>query len=299
MINVDAMVNFLAIIDHGSFSAAAEILGQTPSGVSRSLSRLEEQLNVRLLNRTTRRLDLTEEGRWLEQRARSILQDLENTQQELTGSFSHPSGLLRVNASTPVFTKLIAPVIPEFIKQYPDIRFEFISNEDVIDLIEQQADVAIRVGELADSTLNARRLTRSRMQIVASPEYLQTAGIPATPDDLKNHRILGFKQPASLNLWPLSFNGREGFPVEPVMACSSGDVLRKLALSGSGVASLSDFFIQDDIEAGSLLPVLEEYHCGWHKDIWAVFYKKNALPARTQVFVDYLAKQLSTLNFNA
>lgn len=155
MINVNAMVNFLAIIDRGSFSAAAEVLGQTPSAVSRSLSRLEEQLNVRLLNRTTRRLDLTEEGRWLEQRARNILQDLESTQQELTNSFSHPSGLLRVNASTPVFTKLIAPVIPEFIKQYPDIRFEFISNEDVIDLIEQQADMAIRIGELADSTLNA------------------------------------------------------------------------------------------------------------------------------------------------
>lgn len=287
------MVNFLAIIDRGSFSGAAEQLGQTPSGVSRSLSRLEEQLNVRLLNRTTRRMDLTEEGRWLEQRARSILQDLENTQQELTNSFSLPSGLLRVNASTPIFTKLIASMLPGFIKQYPDIRFEFISNENVIDLIEQQADVAIRVGELADSTLNARRLATSQMQIVASPDYLQTAGVPETPEELKNHRILGFKQPISLNLWSLAFNGKEGYSVEPTIACSSGEVIRKLAISGSGIASLSDFFIQDDIKAGNLVPILEKHHCGWHKDIWAVFYKKNALPARVQVFVDYLEKQFS------
>ena len=296
MINVNAMVNFLAIIDQGSFSAAAEVLGQTPSGVSRSLSRLEEQLNVRLLNRTTRRLDLTEEGRWLEQRARSILLELENTQQELTNSFSHPSGLLRVNASTPVFTRLITPIIPEFIKRYPDIRFEFISNEDVIDLIEQQADVAIRVGELADSTLNARRLAKSRMQIVAAPDYLHKNGIPDTPEKLKDHRTIGFKQPVSLNLWPLLFKGKEGYPVDPSIACSSGEVLRTLALSGAGIASLSDFFILDDIETGTLLPVLEEHHCGWHKDIWAVFYKKNILPARTQVFVDFLADKLTLLN---
>ena len=195
-----------------------------------------------------------------------------------------------------VFTKLIAPIIPEFIQQYPDIRFEFISNEDVIDLIEQQADVAIRVGELADSTLNARRLTRSRMQFVASPDYFDVAGIPNTPEELKNHRTLGFKQPSCLNLWPLSFNGREGYLINPSMICSSGEVIRKLALSGTGIASLSDFFIQEDIEAGHLLPVLEEYHSGWHKDIWAVFYKKNILPARIQVFVDFLTEKLSPPN---
>ena len=288
MVSVEALQAFLAVVDCKSFSAAAESLEQTPSSISRSVSRLENHLGVRLLNRTTRKLDLTDEGRWLVERGRGILQSLKDTEAELTNSFAHPSGLLRINSSTPVFTQLITPLIAGFLNQYPAIRLEFISDESVVDLLDKQANIAIRVGELSDSTLNARRLAGSRMMIVASPDYLQRSGIPSHPSDLISHTLLGFKQPSSLNLWPLMDYDREGVVVEPVVRCSNGEVIRSLTLAGAGIACLSDFFVQEDVHAGRLEPLLTEYHSGWRKDIWAVFYKSGFLPARMQVFVDYL-----------
>ena len=291
--NIDGLMTFLAIVDKGSFSAAAEHLGQTASAVSRSLSRLEEQLQVRLLTRTTRRLDLTDEGRWLLERARTIVQELERTEQELTNRFASPCGLVRVNASTPVLTCLVAPLVAGFRKQYPDIRLELVSDEQVIDLIEEQADIAIRVGALASSTLNARRLADSRMLVVASPEYLKRAGCPQNAVELFDYDLLGFSEPASLNLWPLRVGDVEGFVSQPVIHCSNGGVVRALARTGAGIACLSDFFVREDIRQGRLEQILVDDHLGWRKDIWAVFYKKGTLPTRIQVFVDYLSEQLN------
>ena len=292
MIDTESLVVFTTIVEKGSFSGAAEVLRQTPSGISRALSRLEKQLNVRLLTRTTRRLNLTDEGRWFLERSQSILKDLNDTEAELSNSVSSPRGTIRVNSSTPVFESLIAPLMPDFMATYPHIHFEFVCNEGVIDLIEQKADIAIRVGELSDSTLNARRLAESRMYLVASPEYLEKSGCPLQPQDLSGHQLLGFTAPSSLNVWPLAVNGSEGMAIDPVIQCSNGAVLRKLVLEGAGIACLSDFFIKDDIDNGKLSRILTEYHLGWHKDIWAVFYKKGQLPARMQLFVDYLSQQI-------
>ena len=188
MLDVDTLIAFAAVIDTGSFSAAAERLGQTPSGVSRSISRLEAQLGMRLITRTTRRLDLTEEGEWLLARARKVLSDLQDTEEQLAARLSQPSGLVRVNAATPVLDHLIAPLAADFLNAHPLVRLELTSGETVIDLIEERADLAIRIGTLADSTLNARRLGTSRLRLLASPGYLARHGAPDNIDQLARHR---------------------------------------------------------------------------------------------------------------
>ncbi|WP_137937949.1 LysR family transcriptional regulator [Chitinivorax sp. B] len=292
MLNVDALIAFVAIIDAGSFSAAAAQLQQTPSGVSRTLSRLERQLGVSLITRTTRRLDLTEEGRWLLTRARQILMSLAETEAQLHASLSQPCGLLRVNAATPVLNHLIAPLVAGFQRQFPLVRLELIGAESVVDLIEERADVAIRIGPLADSTLNARRLGESRLRLVAAPSYLSRNPMPNNIAELSKHALLGFTSPASLNVWPLMAGQQAGWSIEPAIAASSGETLRHLALNGAGIACLADFLIGGDLNAGLLQPVLADAVLPWAQPVWAVFYKQGALAPRIGCFVDYLASAL-------
>lgn len=293
MLSVDALITFAAVIDAGSFSAAAERLGQTPSGVSRTISRLESQLGMSLITRTTRRLDLTEEGEWLLARARKVLSDLQDTEEQLAARLSQPSGLVRVNAATPVLDHLIAPLAADFLDAYPLVRLELTSGETVIDLIEERADLAIRIGPLADSTLNARRLGTSRLRLLASPAYLARYGSPGTIDQLSEHRLLGFTTPASLNIWPLPQASGDGLPVQPVIAASSGETLRHLALANAGIVCLADFLTRDDVASGRLAPLLEAVTLPWTQPVWAVFYKQGALAPRVAALVNFLAQRLA------
>ena len=292
MLSMDALLTFIAVVDTGSFSAAAERLGQTPSGVSRSMARLEAQLGITLMHRTTRRQDLTEEGAWLLGRARSLLAELDDTEAAIGARRSQPSGLVRVNAATPALDHLLAPLAAEFLDQYPLIRLELTSGETVIDLIEERADMAIRIGQLTDSTLNARRLCSSALRMLASPGYVRRHGQPATAEALAHHRLLGFNAPASLNIWPLAHAGGEGLAIDPAIAASSGETLRHLALSGAGIVCLADFLTQADVQAGRLVPVLTPATLPWTQPIWAVFYKQGALAPRVKALVDFLAARL-------
>lgn len=292
MIDVDALIVFSTVIDTGSFSAAAERLGQTPSGVSRTISRLEDQLGMTLMHRTTRRLQLTEEGTWLLGRARSLLADLAHTEAEAAARRSQPSGLVRVNAATPALDHLLAPLLPRFLEAYPLVQLELVSGETYVDLIEERADLAIRIGALPDSTLNARRLGTSRLRVLAAPSYLEKFGAPRAPADLEQHRTLGFTAPVSLNTWPLSQGTAEGWTVAPSVWASSGETVRHLALAGVGIASLSHFLTREDVAAGRLVPVLESHTLPWTQPIWAVFYKQGALAPRVAALVDFLARHL-------
>jgi DNA-binding transcriptional LysR family regulator len=292
MLDVEPLIAFAAVIDTGSFSAAAQRLGQTPSGVSRTISRLEKQLGMTLMQRTTRRLHLTEEGAWLLGRARRILADLDDTEAQAAARRSQPSGLVRVNAATPALDHLVAPLVAAFLDAYPQVELELASGETVVDLIEERADVAIRIGELADSTLKARRLGRSRIRVLAAPSYLERHGTPATVGDLARHRLLGFAAPASLNTWPLQNGEEEGWPAAPKVTASSGETVRHLALAGAGIASLSDFLTRADLAAGRLVPVLPEAALPWSQPVWAVFYKQGALAPRVAALVDFLAERL-------
>ncbi|MFC5479276.1 LysR family transcriptional regulator [Massilia suwonensis] len=295
MIDVEALITFSAVMDLGSFSAAAARLGQTPSGVSRTIARLEKHLGLTLLHRTTRRLQLTDEGSWFLERTRSLLADMANTEAEAAARRSQPSGLVRVNAATPTLDHLLAPLVPAFLDAYPLVQLELTSGETVVDLIEERADLAIRIGNLPDSTLNARLLGRSRVRVLAAPEYLERHGTPASVAELARHRLLGFSQPGSLNTWPLAHDGAEGYTITPSVTASSGETVRHLALAGAGIVSLSDFMTRADQTAGTLLPLLPEAALPWDQPVWAVFYKQGGLAPRVAALVDFLARELGPI----
>ncbi|WP_426191036.1 LysR substrate-binding domain-containing protein [Massilia sp. DWR3-1-1] len=298
MLDLPALIAFDAVIAAGSFSAAAARLGQTPSGVSRTISRFEARLGMTLIVRTTRRLDLTEEGAWLLERARKVLAELAETEAQLPSRRAQPAGLVRVNAATPALDFLIAPLAAQFMDAYPLVRLELTSGETVIDLIEERADLAIRIGNLADSSLNARKLGTSALRLLAAPAYLARHGVPRSVDALvKEHRLLGFSAPASLNIWPLAGSGTgagaAGLAIEPVLRASNGGSLRQLALHGAGIVCLSHFMTRHDLASGALVPVLDELRLPWTQPIWAVFYKQGALAPRVAALVDFLARRLA------
>ena len=288
MLELPALITFDAVIATGSFSAAAERLGQTPSGVSRTISRMEAKLGMTLMVRTTRRLDLTEEGAWLLERARKVLAELADTETQLASRRAQPAGLVRVNAATPAFDHLIAPLAAAFMEAYPLIRLELTGAETVVDLIEERADLAIRIGNLVDSTLNARKLGSSPLRLLASPAYLARHGVPREVDDLARHRLLGFSAPASLNIWPLA----AGLAIDPALRASSGGTLRQLALHGAGIACLAQFMTAADIDKGTLVPVLEGVTLPWSQPVWAVFYRQGVLAPRVSALVEFLAQRL-------
>jgi DNA-binding transcriptional LysR family regulator len=293
MIGTETLQVFVSIIDQGSFTGAAELLGFTPSGISRTLSRLEKHLGVSLITRTTRRLQLTEEGEWFLARARDVLLQLMDVEQHMSAHTAEPAGVVRVNAATPVLNHLVAPWLSGFMERYPRIRLELSGEENIIDLIEQRADVALRVGDLVDSTLSARRLGSSPLRIVASPDYLQRHGCPVAVDGLDGHVLLGFTRPVSLNRWPLVWRGESGMHVTPSLAASNGETLRYLALSGAGIACLAGFLVDNDIREGRLVPLFADCMLAWTQMIWAVFYKQGRLAPRVACFLDYLAAMLA------
>ena len=201
--STDELLVFVTVIDAGSITAAAEKLQQTVSGVSRALTRLEKQLGVALILRTTRRLQLTEEGELFLERARAILAAMADAEEAVTRHRERPSGRLRVDAATPFMLHCIVPHVAAFAQRYPEIRLELTNNERIVDLLEQRVDIAIRIGALQDSTLHARSLGTSRLRIVASPAYLAAHGTPRSVAALREHRLIGFTAPAHLNRWPL------------------------------------------------------------------------------------------------
>jgi DNA-binding transcriptional LysR family regulator len=199
---------------------------------------------------------------------------------------------VRVNAATPALDHLLAPLVPAFLAAYPLVQLELTSGETVVDLIEERADLAIRIGELPDSTLNARRLGSSRLRVLAAPGYLAAHGTPPDVDALAQHRLLGFTEPASLNTWPLSHAGGEGWHASAAVTASSGETVRHLALAGAGIACLSDFLTRADLAAARLVPVLAAQTLPWTQPVWAVFYKQGALAPRVAALVDFLARSL-------
>ncbi|WP_025598382.1 LysR family transcriptional regulator [Burkholderia sp. WSM2230] len=303
--STDELQVFVSVIDSGSITAAAEKLGQTVSGVSRALTRLEKKLDTALVRRTTRRLQLTEEGEGFLQRARAILDAMEEAEESVTRKRRRPSGRLRVDAASPFMLHCIAPHMTAFSELYPGIRLELTSNERIVDLLEQKVDIAIRIGALQDSTLHARALGSSKLRVVASPAYLAAHGEPKTVDALRGHRLIGFTAPEHLNRWPLrerrgDRTGNRGtanrkpepLRIEPSITASSGETLRQLALSGWGIACLADFMTGADIRDGRLVPILGSALLDERQPVNAVYYQSASLTGRVQCFLDFIAARV-------
>ena len=284
---------FSCVAEAGSFTAAAVQLDTTTANVSRAVSNLEAHLQTRLLNRTTRRMDLTEEGKYFFEQAKLILDQMEQLEERLSSRQQTPSGRLRINAASPFMLHAVVPYIDEFRRLYPDIQLELNSNDLIIDLLEQSTDIAIRIGTLADSTLHARSLGCSPLLIVASPAYLKKHGAPQQVADLSEHTLLGFTQNEGLNQWPLRYVHGDRWPINPAIGASSGETVRHLALEGQGIACLSHFMTIDDIRAGRLKVLLAEFNSGYRQPINAVYYRNSQLALRIQCFLDFIQSKLA------
>lgn len=289
---LDELLALTRVVDTGSITAAAEQLGQTTSGVSRALSRLEEKLEVTLLRRTTRRLELTEEGVAFVAQARSILASVEEAEEQMALRRQQPAGRLRVNAASPFMLHVIVPLVAGFRARYPQIELELNTSDQIIDLLEQRTDVAIRIGPLRDSTLHARPLGANRLRVLASPDYLARRGTPATVEALAGHELLGFTQPDSLNQWPLRTAQGDNWAITPSLRASSGETLRQLALAGGGIVCLADFMTAEDRAAGRLVPVLEAHTVEVRQPVHAVYYRNTALASRIGCFLDYVGERM-------
>lgn len=283
---------FVAVVDGGSITAAADHLDQTVSGISRALARLEKKLDTTLLRRTTRRTALTEEGHAFLQRTRAILASIEDAEERMAARRQQPAGRLRVNAATPFMLHAVVPLVPAFRSAYPQITLELDTDEAYIDLLERRTDVAIRIGQLQDSTLHARPLCTSRLRVLASPEYLARAGRPKSVADLAGHTLLGFNQPESLNRWPLRGTHGDEWPIVPSLTASSGETLRQLALAHVGLVCLSDFMTAADRESGRLVQVLARDTVEVRQPINAVYYRNTQLAARIACFLDFLQERM-------
>ena len=254
--------------------------------MSRSLTRLESKLDVTLLERTTRKLKLTQEGQQFLVKARKILNELNAAEEELQRSDQDTSGLIRIDSATPFVLHVVAPLMHAFRKQYPHIEIELNSNDQIIDLLQHKTDVAFRFGELNDSSMHAKLVCKSRLYMVASPEYLNQTNYPQQPQELNEHELIGFTKPAHLNTWPLKI-GNEYFVAQPHIKASNGETVRQLALRGHGITCLSEFMVWKDIEEGRLIALFEDKIEHQYQSIHAVYYQQEHLPKRIRLFIEF------------
>ena len=287
----DDLEILLTVIDSGGFSAAADALDIQVARVSRAVSKIEKQLAVTILNRTTRRIELTDEGRQFVDSVRVGLLQIQQAEEELVSRGELPAGRLRIDAASPFVFHQLVPLIHSFKQAFPDIELEITSNEGFVDLLEKRTDLAIRIGKLSDSTLHARPLGKSLLYIVASPEYLAKRGVPKQACDLSSHELIGFAGAKVLNRWPLSGSDY----IEPTLTASNGETVRQLALAGNGIACLSGFMVNKDIAAGRLVPLLEQGKLlnTDREQINAVFYKSSSVAKRISAFIDFIQPRLS------
>ncbi|AYG63090.1 LysR family transcriptional regulator (plasmid) [Rhizobium jaguaris] len=288
---------FVEVAELHSFSAAGRKLRLSPSAVSKLVTRLEDRLGTRLLVRTTRALQLTPEGEMYLERARRILADIQETERVVAaGGAAVPRGRLRVSASVAVGVHYVVPLIPDFLARYPEIELDLSLNDSIIDIVGERADVAIRSGLLRDSSLKARKLLESRRVIVAAPAYVAAHGMPATPDDLDRHNCLTFNFRPTAEGWPFRDPATGSGFVKPVygnLQANNGPTVRSLCLAGLGLARVGYFHVQPDIEAGALVPVLEDFNAGDIELIHAVYAGHDHLAARIRAFIDFLASRIT------
>ncbi|MFK0384091.1 LysR family transcriptional regulator [Agrobacterium sp. NPDC090273] len=288
---------FATAAELGSFSSAGRRLGLSPSAVSKLVTRIEDRLGTRLLQRSTRLVTLTPEGEIYLGRARRILADIRETEQIVAnGGKVVPRGLLRVNATLGFGERYLLPLAPEFLSLYPEVELDISLTDGVISLIEERTDIAIRSGAMEDSALKARKLLEVRRMIVASPAYLEKYGAPAKPQDLARHNCFSFNFNRNLNEWPFRNPDTDEvyrLPVSGNASVNSGMAMRRLCLSGFGLGRVGEFHVRPDIDAGLLVPVLEDYNPQDLEVIHAVYAGHEHLAARVRAFIDFVADKVA------
>ena len=287
------MEAFVQVVERGSFSAGATVLGMTPSAISKLIARLEARLAIRLVHRSTRKLQLTAEGQQFYERSVSVLADMDEAERCAAGAM--PRGRVTLNASTSFGQHVLIPRVQRFLERHPQVTLDIVLTDRVVDLMDERADIAIRWGTLAPSELVARRLFETGQAIVASPGYLARFGTPRTPGELEAHNLIGWSYRRQAPDWPLRVDGRVvEVPVVGSVRAGDGETLRGLVLEGVGLGRLSLYHVQPDIDAGRVLPVLEEFNPRDMTPVHAVYLgKPGRLPARVRAVLDFLADELA------
>lgn len=284
---------FVRVVERGNFSAAARDFRMTPSGVSRLISRLEQRLGAKLITRTTRRAQATPEGKAFFERCVHLLAGIDDAEQSVTAQ-AQPRGTIRVTASVPFGRKFLTPLVAEFLALYPKIHIELVLTDEVVNLVQERTEVAIRHGEMSSSSLMARRLGESSLVVVAAPSYIAANGEPLIPNDLLQHNRLDFGYVRSAKGWPFQVDGETQL-IRPLGSASAGDgeTLRQLVLAGVGIGRLELFQVIDDIRAGRLIRILETFNPGDQDPIHVVFTgEHDRIPARVRVFIDFLVDNI-------
>jgi DNA-binding transcriptional LysR family regulator len=294
MINAaNEMSVFERVIERGSFAVAAQDVGLSPSAVSKLIKRLEQRLGVRLINRTTRRLALTAEGKTYLKRSREILAAIEAAESEIASARMSPRGHLRVHAPPVMIGDHFGPALSEFLARYPRITIDFLVTNRAIDLVAENVDVAMRTGTLPDSSLIACKIVDLTQIICASPEYLARHGRPLVPSDLTRHRCLilnGIPEPTT---WTFHGDtGRVAVEVGGAVSADSSDVLLRLAMEGVGIVRLGELAVAGALRSGSLEPLLVDVQVSEGYPLWALLPPGRQRSPKVKVFLEFLNERL-------
>ncbi|BAZ94775.1 LysR family transcriptional regulator [Thiohalobacter sp. COW1] len=290
----EALENFVRVVEAGSISGAAERRQVAKSAVSRRLTELEQHLGVQLFRRTTRRMDLTDTGRSLYERAVRLLADLQETELAVSSEHGALSGSLRVAAPLSFGLLHLTPAVNDFIRMHPEIRFDLDFNDRQVDILQESFDVAVRIAELPDSSLIARPIAPIRSVLAASPAYLDAHGSPASPQELALHRCLLYTHLPDPGLW--RYRDPQGHPgevrVSAALQANNGDFLHRAAVDGHGIVLQPLFICYRAIEAGQLVPLLIDHEWqGVHA--YAVYPQTRHLSQRVRAFVDFLVERFA------
>jgi len=299
---IKAMELFIYSSQAGSMSAAGRRFGLSPASVSRQITSLEDDLGVRLLNRTSRRLALTEAGQIYLNRAERVLQDLEEMRGEMRQLSARPYGTLRVQSRISLGTQYVAPLIPKFLERYPNLKVELKLVDSDLDLVEHTIDIAIRTGKQTDSSLIARRIGTNPRVVCASPTYLERHAAPRSPNDLHYHNCLTYFSELFPSVWrfrrptepPIEIRAKGNFTT------NNAESLRLATIGGLGLALLPKWSIKDELATGRLATVLDSYDAtatDFDTGIYAVYHSKRHLSVKTRLFIDHLVLGFQTLDW--
>ncbi len=287
---------FVAVVESGSLSRAAQRLETTTGAVSRRIAALEQRLGLRLINRTTRKLGLTEAGERYYEDVGNILRALTEAEDRITHLSDAPRGNLRVAAPLSFGVGTLAPLLPGFTERYPGLRLSVDLDDRIVDILGSGADLALRIGPMEDSTLVARRICDYRRVICAAPDYLERRGEPLAPADLAGHDCLHYSNIALKEEWAFGTagggNASETVEVTGPLCANNGDLLRKAAVGGMGICALPEFIAAEDLAAGRLKVILTRFGAPT-LTLWAVWPSRRYVPAKVRVFVDYLVECLT------
>jgi len=287
------IMTFIKVVEAGSFSAAARDVSST-SAVSRHVKSLEEELGVRLLNRNTRRLALTDAGRRFYDRASAIALELKKAKSEVSSQKEEVRGTLRASLRVTAGTTIVVPALPRFLSQYPDLELDITLTDERRDLIANNIDVAMWLGELPDSDLVARRLCRTGRIVCGSPAYFERRGVPHEPAELRHHNCLLYAQPSYSNLWRFTRDGREEVvEVAGSVKSENGLVLLSAALANLGIIIAHRWMMRDLLAQGRMITVLKDYTVHprpGDADLFAVFPSGLSRSRKIRVFIEFLAE---------